>query len=172
MAFLFTMPGVPVVYYGDEIGMDFIEGLTSKEGGYIRTGSRTPMQWNDEKNHGFSESDTPYLPTDNRTNAPTVAMQENDEKSVLTFVKALVKLHKERTELSAEADFNILMAGYPFVYERVAEGKKLFIAINPSGCKLCCDAPKLGNVLLSQNAKLGGNGVVMDGLSFIIAEEA
>ena len=78
MAFLFTMPGVPFVYYGDEIGMDYIEGLPSKEGGYIRTGCRTPMQWNDEKNHGFSESDTPYLPTDGREGAPTVEAQEKD----------------------------------------------------------------------------------------------
>jgi len=54
LVFLFTMKGVPFVYYGDEIGMDYIPGLPSKEGGYIRTGSRTPMQWNGNKNHGFS----------------------------------------------------------------------------------------------------------------------
>ena len=45
MTFLLTMPGVPFVYYGDEIGMDFIKDLPSMEGGYVRTGARTPMQW-------------------------------------------------------------------------------------------------------------------------------
>ncbi|MFT9057564.1 MAG: alpha-amylase family glycosyl hydrolase, partial [Ethanoligenens sp.] len=44
-AFVFTMPGVPFLYYGDEIGMRYQSGLISKEGGYTRTGSRTPMQW-------------------------------------------------------------------------------------------------------------------------------
>ena len=45
--FLLTMPGVPFIYYGDEIGMRSLDGLPSKEGGYGRTGARTPMQWDD-----------------------------------------------------------------------------------------------------------------------------
>ena len=44
-SFIFMLPGVPFLYYGDEIGMSYMEGLTSKEGGFSRTGSRTPMQW-------------------------------------------------------------------------------------------------------------------------------
>ena len=52
-AFIFTLPGVPFLYYGDEIGMRYLD-VPTKEGGYFRTGSRTPMQWNDKKNHGFS----------------------------------------------------------------------------------------------------------------------
>ena len=43
--FLLTWPQLPFLYYGDEIGMRYVDGLTSKEGGYERTGSRTPMQW-------------------------------------------------------------------------------------------------------------------------------
>ena len=63
-AFLLTMPGVPFIYYGDEIGMRYLRGLRSKEGGYNRTGSRTPMQWTDAPNAGFSTADTEdlYLP--------------------------------------------------------------------------------------------------------------
>ena len=38
--FLLTMPGCPFIYYGDEIGMRYMHGLKSKEGGYERTGSR------------------------------------------------------------------------------------------------------------------------------------
>ncbi len=45
MAFILTMPGVPFIYYGDEIGLRMPHGLASKEGGYQRTGTRTPMQW-------------------------------------------------------------------------------------------------------------------------------
>lgn len=172
MAFLFTMPGVPFVYYGDEIGMDYIPGLPSKEGGYIRTGCRTPMQWNDEKNHGFSESDTPYLPTDEREGAPTVKAQENDKNSLLSFMKMLIKLHRETPQLYAEADFNILLPSYPFVYERIAEGKKIFVALNPSGYRRYLDVPKFSKVLLSQNVEFSGEQLVMEDVSFIIAEEA
>ncbi len=172
MAFLFTMPGVPFVYYGDEIGMDYIEGLPSKEGGYVRTGARTPMQWNNDKNHGFSTSDTPYLPTDSREGAPTVEAQEKDENSVLSFVKKLIDLRKETTALHADGDFNILMPGYPFVYERMADGKKLFIAINPSQYPHCYDAPKFSKILFSQNVEQKGEQIIMNGVSFIIAQEA
>ena len=43
--FLLTMPALPMIYYGDEVGMPNVMGLKSKEGGYRRTGCRTPMQW-------------------------------------------------------------------------------------------------------------------------------
>ena len=49
-AFLLSMPGAPFIYYGDEIGMRYVEGLKSVEGGYNRTGSRSPMQWDDTTN--------------------------------------------------------------------------------------------------------------------------
>lgn len=45
-----TMPGAPFIYYGDEIGMRYVEGLVSKEGGYGRTGASSPMQWDSSKN--------------------------------------------------------------------------------------------------------------------------
>ena len=51
-AFLLSMPGAPFLYYGDEIGMRQLD-LVSKEGGYDRTGARTPMQWGEGKNAGF-----------------------------------------------------------------------------------------------------------------------
>ena len=49
-AFLLTMPGAPFIYYGDEIGLRYVENLVSVEGGYNRTGSRSPMQWNHSVN--------------------------------------------------------------------------------------------------------------------------
>ena len=171
MVFLFTMPGVPFVYYGDEIGMNYVENLPSKEGGYNRTGSRTPMQWNHGKNHGFSVSDTPYLPTDSSVDAPTVEDQQNDKQSLLSFVRSLITLHKSNPVLHADSDFNVIRAGYPFIFERISDKKKLLIAINPSQYSYRCDAPQIGKVVLCQNAKVEENTLVMDGVSFIIAEE-
>ncbi len=170
MVFFFTMPGVPFVYYGDEIGMDYIEGLPSKEGGYVRTGSRTPMQWDNGKNHGFSESDTPYLPTDARPGAPTVEAQLQDEGSVLNFVKQLITLHKSTPALWAEGGFEILEAGYPFVFTRESEGKKLLIAIDPADHCRQVKLPKLKKVLLSQNAETQEDILTLHGISFFVAE--
>lgn len=88
-AMIFTMPGVPFLYYGDEIGMKYQENLVSKEGGFSRTGSRTPMQWNSGKNLGFSASDTPYLPVDTDENAPTV---EISRTTLTVFIRLLQTL--------------------------------------------------------------------------------
>ncbi|MDE7259504.1 MAG: glycosylase, partial [Lachnospiraceae bacterium] len=82
-AFLFTMPGAPFIYYGDEIGMRYLN-LPGKEGGYTRTGSRTPMQWDTSRNYGFSEADVQilYLPTDTGGEAPTVEEQQKRADSL------------------------------------------------------------------------------------------
>lgn len=52
-AFIYALPGAPFLYYGDEIGMRYVEDLVSVEGGYERTGSRSPMQWDKSTNAGF-----------------------------------------------------------------------------------------------------------------------
>lgn len=170
MAFLFTMPGVPFVYYGDEIGMDFIEGLPSKEGGYIRTGSRTPMQWNHDKNHGFSNSDTPYLPTDPRPTAPTVADQINDDHSLLSFVKRLIELHKKSTALHADSPIKILNTDYPFVFERSDDEETVVIAINPSNREYNLTIPD-SNELLSQNTTHSKGTLKMSATSVFIGKK-
>ena len=131
-AFLFTMPGVPFLYYGDEIGMRYRD-LPSKEGGYFRTGSRTPMQWSREKNLGFSTgcADALYLPVDPDEDAPTVADQEGDPDSLLNCVRAVIALRHREEDLQADAGFEPLYTapGEAFAYRRGA----LLLVINPAG---------------------------------------
>ncbi|WP_119072313.1 maltose alpha-D-glucosyltransferase [Aggregatilinea lenta] len=55
-AMLFTLPGSPIIYYGDEIGMGDDIWLDDRDG------VRTPMQWDDSKDAGFSEADHLYAP--------------------------------------------------------------------------------------------------------------
>lgn len=172
LAFLFTMPGTPFVYYGDEIGMDYLENLPSKEGAYTRTGSRTPMQWDNSKNHGFSDSDTPYLPTDSRPHAPTVAEQQNDPQSILNFVKQLTALHRAHPALHADAAFAVLAAGYPFVFTRSAEGRTVFVAVNPSATEQTVAHPPLATVYAEQNTTVGTAESTLHGVSLLIAELA
>lgn len=130
--FIFTMPGVPFMYYGDEIGMRYIP-QTSKEGGYNRTGARTPMQWNDKlPNLGFSTAKVEdlYLDVDRSADAPTVSAQIDDENSLLNHVRKLTGLRHDNEDLQADADFEILVCGESSVlcYRR----GNLAVAINPT----------------------------------------
>ncbi len=131
---IFTMPGVPFLYYGDEIGMRYQKELTSKEGGFTRTGSRTPMQWTDGKNLGFSTADESklYLPVDKSENAPTVQNQQNKADSIFNVVKDIIRIRRENNDdLGADGDFEVIYAQrnkYPFVYKRGS----FIIGVNPS----------------------------------------
>ena len=131
-AFLFTLPGVPFLYYGDEIGMRY-QNLPTKEGGYYRTGSRTPMQWTQGKNLGFSEGcpDTLYLPVDPAPDAPTVESQEGDPDSLLNTVRSILALRHQEKDLQADAGFEPVKveAGKPFVYRRGS----LLLMVNAAG---------------------------------------
>ena len=133
-AFLLTLPGVPFVYYGDEIGMRYQAGMPTKEGGYTRTGTRTPMQWTNGRNLGFSEADASrlYLPVDWSPNAPTVEGQEGDPDSLLETVRAVIRFRHEHEDLAADADFEAFeIPGEPhaLVYRRGG----LYLCVNPSG---------------------------------------
>jgi len=132
-ALLFTLPGVPFLYYGDEIGMRYLADLPSKEGGYTRTGSRTPMQWAPGKNLGFSAADPAnlYLPVDPAADAPTVQAQAQDPGSLLSVCKAVLSLRHRFSDLQASAPFALVhaQANDPLlVYRRGA----LTLAVNPS----------------------------------------
>ena len=132
--FIFTMPGPPFLYYGDEIGMRYLPDLPTKEGGYYRTGARTPMQWKAGPNLGFSSAPAEklYLPVDSAPDAPTVEAQEKDPRSLLNTVKALLRLRRAEPDLQSKPNLEVLYAEkgkLPFVYRRGS----LVIAVNPGG---------------------------------------
>ena len=135
-AFIMTVPGVPFVYYGDEIGMSYLPDIPSKEGGLNRTGSRTPMQWCRGKNAGFStaSSEALYLPVDE--DGVNVEDQLTDENSLLNITKKLIGLRKRSAALSNEGEIEFLNrenGGYPLVYKRKGEDGEYLVAINPTG---------------------------------------
>ena len=142
-ALILTMPGVPFIYYGDEIGMRYLD-IPTKEGGYARTGSRTPMQWDNTKNMGFSEADAEqlYLPQDLSDDAPTVQKQAHIPDSLYQVTKQLTSLRHKYTDLQADGSFEVLHAESgqdPFVYRRGS----LILAVNPS-----CETVKYTNEVL------------------------
>ncbi len=131
VAFFLTMPGAPFIYYGDEIGMRY-RWLPTKEGGYQRTGSRSPMQWNTERNLGFSEAeyDALYLPTDGEEDAPTVAEQESCSDSFLNHVRGLIWLRQSNPDLGNYSPFRVYSAekgSRLFAYKR----GRMLVAVNP-----------------------------------------
>ncbi len=128
---LFTLPGVPFIYYGDEIGMKYFKDIPSVECGFARTGSRTPMQWNMEKNAGFSVADKTFLPAE-IDKAVNVESQLKDKKSLLNYIKSLLAFRKSREEFISR-DFEVVHAkgSEPFVYRR----GKLLCAVNPLKAK-------------------------------------
>lgn len=134
-AFQLTWPTLPAIYYGDEIGMRYLPGLPDKEGSvlgprYNRAGSRTPMQWGDTPNAGFSTApaDRLYLPVDPSPDRPTVAAQRADDTSLLHLVHRLIALRRRTPELGSGGSVEVLHAGYPFVYLR---GGRYLVVVNP-----------------------------------------
>jgi maltose alpha-D-glucosyltransferase/alpha-amylase len=93
-ALLFSMPGTPVLYYGDEIGMGDNIYLGD------RNGVRTPMQWSGDRNAGFSRANPQklYLPVvidpEYHYEAVNVEAQQNNPSSLLWWMKRLIALRK------------------------------------------------------------------------------
>ncbi len=93
-ALLFSMPGTPVIYYGDEIGMGDNVYLGD------RNGVRTPMQWSPDRNAGFSSANPQrlYLPVNidpaYHYEAVNVESQQTNPNSLLNWTKRLIALRK------------------------------------------------------------------------------
>ncbi len=137
MTWLFTMPGVPFIHYGDEIMMRNIKGLPSVEGSMeVRSGTRTPMQWDNSENAGFStaEAEKLFLPVFTFDGKYTVETQESDPNSVLNFVRAVNKIRHEHPTLANQGDWvtiNDISKPYPWIYTRTGEDGTYVIVLNP-----------------------------------------
>lgn len=136
--FIFTMPGRPLLYYGDEIGMKYLPQVGNIEGSYWRGGSRSPMQWEKGERAGFSAASPEkfYIMTDPDPERPCVADQERDPDSLLNFTRRLIELRHTHPALGAEGKLRPLVAedaDAPLVYERELGGERFLVAINPAG---------------------------------------
>jgi maltose alpha-D-glucosyltransferase/alpha-amylase len=94
---MMTLPGTPVIRYGDEIAMG--DNLKLPE----RNCARTPMQWSTEPNAGFTKNDKPILPVIN--SGPygfehvNVAEQRRDPNSLLNWMERIIRMRKEVPEI-------------------------------------------------------------------------
>lgn len=165
-AFLLSVPGAPFIYYGDEIGMRYLDGIPSVEGGYERTGSRSPMQWDKSLNAGFSAAreDRLYIPLDDSADRPNVNDQMQRPDSLWREVQKLIKIRMDHEPLQSMAGIEFLSAengSYPLIYKRTGKTGSILIAINPSERPAECPVRdvKPGEILYSYN----GNAVLQEG---------
>ncbi len=155
--FLFSMRGTPYYYQGDEIGMsnikfDTIEdyrdietinwyNLTKKEGGNLerflsshkitaRDNGRTPIQWDNSSNAGFTNT-TPWIKVNPNYETVNVANQENDPNSVLNYFRKITKLRKLNPVL-IYGKYTLLDQDNPdtYCYTRELNDTKVVVMLN------------------------------------------
>lgn len=163
-AFLLSMPGVPFIYYGDELGMRYVNVPHSIEGGYFRTGSRSPMQWDKTTNAGFSSAkkDMLYMPQDEEgMKEINVESEMKDESSLLHEVMDLIEIRKEHSALGNRGNFELLeYEDFPLIYQRSSEDETVLVVLNPSNKDVKTDIDLSGDMIYSYNGNtLEGNTI-------------
>lgn len=151
------MRGTPYIYQGEEIGMtnpnfESIEefrdveslnayeillkdGVDEKEVLYIlnnrsRDTSRTPMQWNSEKNGGFTKG-TPWINAAKNYTEINVKLEDRNGNSILNYYRKLIKL-REESDIISEGKFIPVLEDHPQVlaYIREKDNKKIVVLCN------------------------------------------
>ena len=170
---LLTLPGTPVLRYGDEIGMG--DDLALPE----RDCARTPMQWSDEPNGGFTISRKPIMPviSDGAYGFEhlNVAAQRREPDSMLNWLERVCRMRKEVPEVGwgdfkslPSADPAVLMLLYEwrnntvfFIHNLAAEPRELRIKASDCGP----EGGLLVNLLAENHSRANGHGehhVVME----------
>jgi alpha-glucosidase len=145
-ALYLTLRGTPILYYGEEIGMKItpptrkedvkdpigVKGWPTEKG---RDGERTPMQWSNSENAGFTKG-TPWLPVPSTYKTHNVETESKDSDSVLSFYKKILKLRHENSAL-LNGDYKAINADDENVlsYLRTYKDEGVVVALNMSGTR-------------------------------------
>jgi len=145
-AFYLTLRGTPIMYYGEEIGMENNDpkrvedvkdpigkiGWPNEKG---RDGERTPMQWKAGPNAGFT-SGVPWLPVPASSSTHNVEAEQKDATSILIFYRKLLQLRK--TELALrDGEYVALNTSDPNIlsYLRRSKDETVLVVLNISASK-------------------------------------
>ncbi|MBC3787937.1 maltose alpha-D-glucosyltransferase [Spirosoma utsteinense] len=130
---LFSLPGTPVIYYGDEIGMGDNVYLGDRDG------VRTPMQWSPDRNAGFSSTNPQklYLPTvldpEYHYESVNVETQRRNTSSLFWFMKRMINLRKMHKAFGrGDLVFLNVENSKVLAFTRTYEDETLLIVINLS----------------------------------------
>ncbi|WP_102691801.1 glycoside hydrolase family 13 protein [Rummeliibacillus pycnus] len=153
----FFMQGTPFIYQGQEIGMTNVqfcsiedyndvatknvynEGITKGQTHEelmkriwktSRDNSRTPMQWSDEENAGFT-SGTPWMSINPNYTKINVTKQQQDSHSILNYYKKMIQLRKT-DEIFVYGQYDLVHEGHPaiYAYTRTYKSEKVMILCN------------------------------------------
>lgn len=144
-ALLLTLRGSPILYYGEELGMQNNDPKTIEEVkdpiGKLgwpkfkgRDGERTPMQWSADKNAGFSQVE-PWLPVSPSYVTYNVESERKDPDSILNFYKTLIKLRRENEALRLGRIKLVGRDPHVLSYVRDAKNQKVLVCLNMSSEK-------------------------------------
>ncbi|MEM8718329.1 MAG: alpha-glucosidase [Cyanobacteria bacterium P01_G01_bin.39] len=145
-AILLTVRGTPILYYGQELGMVDNEDIPpekiqdkivlrsdTEEAPETRDGARTPMQWDDLVNAGFSfgKDIEPWLPVHQNYQEVNVTAQLKDPNSILNFYRQLIKVRKNHEALRTGSWRTLI--NYPYehlAYVRETDSETILILLN------------------------------------------
>jgi alpha-glucosidase len=164
---LITLKGTPFIYYGEEIGMHNtrirkrdIQDPVGKRFWPVFSGrdkARTPMQWNEGINGGFTMGE-PWLPINRDVKTRNVKMQEGESSSILNLYRRLIKLRKEYPSLHL-GEWIPVTNGKSGVlaYFRTIDNERMLVVLNFTGKTKSLTLPDhtYGTVLLSVHRSAG-----------------
>jgi alpha-glucosidase len=157
---LLTLRGTPTLYNGDEIGMhdvpippDEVQDpfeLNVPGKGLGRDPERTPMQWDNTPNAGFSAADArPWLPLASDYAPVNVAAQERDERSLLSLHRRLIALRATTPVLATGSYRRLHVDDCVLAYERTEGNQRLLVALNLSHAPQTIAWPHQARVIVS-----------------------
>ncbi|WP_324719043.1 alpha-amylase family glycosyl hydrolase [Salinimicrobium sp. HB62] len=164
---LLTLRGTPTVYYGDELGMEDVDippdkikdpqALNEPGVGRSRDPERTPMQWNANKNAGFTEGE-PWLPLMDNYRDLNVEQQWNEKGSMLDLHRRLLSIRAKEPALHVGNYTPVSSEGDLLAYLRTFEETSFLIVLNLGNSEEYFD-PEMeweGTVELSSNGTMDG----------------
>ena len=152
-----ALPGLPVVYYGDELGMtntpikqDQVQDMrafTSGDWTTTRDYARTPMQWHKGRFAGFSES-TPWLPISDTANRHNVETELHEPDSMLSLFRRLLRL-RSRHEILRKGTYEAFgeLDADVFTFSRWLGDQHVFVVLNFGYRETTVPLPHKGRVL-------------------------
>ena len=164
---LLTLRGTPTLYYGDEIGMQNgniqphqIQDPQGKILGvaHTRDVSRTPMQWSDAAQAGFSDSAETWLPISADYTYRNVAAQRKSDTSLLALYRMLLWYRKENGSLAVGDYETVRSPAGTYVYTRTHGDETHLIALNFTQKTVSIVLPRSGEMVL--NTFLNRSGAI------------